>query len=396
MRYISLRNLPDEMGRENLEISSILAARLFYAIMWFNISPALIPISETFHVNFSLMGLTLALFLLGAGIFQIPAGIISARLGARNTALIGLYVMTAGSLLTWKSPDFISVLLSRFATGVGAAFFFSTGIALLGGIAPSRTASLIGYYNASYNVGASAGIIAFSPMVSLFGWRDDFLVSALLLLVVSLFMQWQVKPMGIKYRMNGSAIRGRLFSPYIWIIGLGFLGLWALNYSVPEYFKSFAESAGIGINTAAILGGIIPISGIAGGILVHYFRKGRIILKASVFSVLSGLLIISVPFVAHLWYWLILVFIGVSATIVISMEYAIVASSEESREYLALSIGVINSIQIGLGSAVAAIAGLLDAYGFMWTWIFIGVLAIITIPVLSVANIRGVLKSPAQ
>lgn len=374
------------MGRKNLEISSILVARLFYSIMWFNVSPALIPISETFHVSFSLMGLTLALFLLGAGVFQIPAGIVSARLGARNTAIIGLYVMIFGSLFTWMAPDFDILLVSRFVTGVGAAFFFSTAIALLGGISPSRTASLIGYYNASYNVGASAGIIAFTPVVVILGWRDDFLISGLLLLIATIFMQWQIKPMGIKYRMSLEAIRSRLLSPYIWIIGLGFLGLWALNYSVPEYFKSFAESAGIGSNTAAVLGGIIPISGIAGGILVHFVRKGRVILRASIFSLIAGTLVISIPFVAHIGYWFILVFVGVSATLVISMEYAIVASMEKNREYLALSVGVINSIQIGLGATIAAIAGFLDALGFMWTWIFIGAMAIITIPVLSLGK----------
>ena len=377
------------MGKQGLEIGSVLVSRLFYSVMWFNISPALIAISNTFHVSFSLMGIAVAIFLVGAGIFQIPAGIISARIGARNTAIIGLYVMVAGSLLSWIAANFTMLLAARFITGIGAAFFFSTAIAILGGISPGKTASLIGYYNASYNIGASAGIIAFTPVVSYLGWRDDFLISALLLLAACVFMQSQIKPMGIKYRMEGAAIRERLLSPYIWIIGIGFLGLWALNYSVPEYFKSFAESVGIGSGTAAVLGGIIPLSGIAGGMLVPLFRNGRVILKAAVFSALTGTAIILIPLTSHISYWFILVFTGFAATLVISLEYAVVASLEKNREYLALSIGVINSIQIGLGSMVAAIAGLLDAYGFIWTWIFIGSLAIATIPFLLLSRLSS-------
>ena len=375
------------MKKDNLEVSSILVSRLFYSVMWFNISPALIAISKTFDVNFSLMGIALALFLVGAGIFQIPAGIISARIGARNTAMIGLYVMVGGSLLSWVSPDFAVFLSSRFITGIGAAFFFSTAIAILGGISPGKTASLIGYYNASYNLGATAGIIAFSPVVVYLGWRDDFLISALLLLAATLFMQYEVKPRGIKFHMDGAAIRERLLSPYIWIIGIGFLGLWAMNYSVPEYFKSFAETVGIGTGTASVLGGIIPLSGIAGGLLVPFFRRGRVIIKAGIFSAIAGIVIIMLPFSPHLSYWFILIFVGLAATLVISLEYAVVASFEKENEYLALSVGVINSIQIGLGSLIAAIAGLLDGYAFMWTWIFLGIFAIATIPVLTAKGI---------
>jgi len=59
------------MKKDNLEVSSILVSRLFYSVMWFNISPALIAISKTFDVNFSLMGIALALFLVGAGILPV-------------------------------------------------------------------------------------------------------------------------------------------------------------------------------------------------------------------------------------------------------------------------------------------------------------------------------------
>ncbi len=125
-------------------IGAILTARLFYSVNWYNVSPALVPIGHAYGISLAETSLSLSLFLVGAGIFQVPAGIVASRIGARKTALMGLYLMSAAAILTSISPSFEVLLALRFAVGVGAAMFFSTAIALLNDLATGSLTSVIG------------------------------------------------------------------------------------------------------------------------------------------------------------------------------------------------------------------------------------------------------------
>lgn len=368
------------MPRGNsLGIPAIMVSRLFYALNWYNISPALVPISQTFGVPFSYTGLALSSFLLGAGIFQLPAGIVSSRIGARRTALLGLYLMGGAAILSAYSSSFVELVGLRFLVGVGAAFYFSTSIAILNEIAPARIAGLIGYYNASFNIGAGAGIIAFTPLIPLFGWRIDFLISGVVVLASAIFLQIAIKRGAIYGGFDSKNIRARLLDSRTWLLGVGLVGLWSLNYTLPEYFKSYGSLISINPNIAGLMGGIIPIAGIAGGILAGTFRRYNPLRLAAALVISIGILVMAIPFMPYVGLWVILIAVGLVATIVISLEYAIVALMDKDSRYMALNIGLINSIQIGIGSVVPAIFGFIEIYGFSYSWIFLGAFSMITL-----------------
>ncbi len=368
------------MPRGNsIGISSVMVSRLFYALNWYNISPALLPISQSFNVPFSYTGLALSSFLLGAGIFQLPAGIVSSRIGARRTALIGLYLMAAAAILSSYSANFIELVCLRFLVGVGAAFYFSTAIAILNEIAPERIAGMIGYYNASFNIGAGAGIIAFTPLIPIFGWRMDFLVSGIVVLASAIFMQLAIKRGAIYGGFDSKNIRARLLDRRTWFLGIGLVGLWSLNYTLPEYFKSYGSLISINPNIAGLMGGIIPIAGIVGGVFAGTFRRSNPLRLAAILVIIIGLLVMAIPFIPYLGLWFILIAVGLVATIVISLEYAIVALMDRDSRYMALNIGLINSIQIGIGSVVPAVFGFVELYGFSYSWLFLGAFSISTL-----------------
>lgn len=366
-------------GRNDLGISAVMVSRLFYALNWYNISPALVPISQTFDVPFSYSGLALSSFLLGAGIFQLPAGIVSSRLGARRTALMGLYVMAASAIASAYSANFTELVVLRFMVGVGAAFYFSTAIAILNEIAPARIAGMIGYYNASFNIGAGAGIIAFTPLIPIFGWRIDFLASGVAVLAAAIFLQLSIRRGPIYGGFEGRNIRARILDRRTWLLGVGLVGLWALNYTLPEYFKSYGTLISINPNIAGLMGGIIPIAGIAGGVLAGTIKHRNPLRLAAMLVVAIGVLVMSIPFMPYLGLWVVLVAVGLVATIVISLEYAIVALMDKDSRYMALNIGLINSIQIGIGSAVPALFGFIEIYGFSYSWLFLGAFSMSTL-----------------
>lgn len=351
--------------------------RLFYSLNWYNISPALVPISQTFGVPLSYTGIALSSFLFGAGIFQLPAGIVSSRIGARRTALLGLYIMAASAIVSAFSATFLEVVLLRFGVGVGAAFYFSTAIALLNELDSENITKMIGYYNASFNLGAGGGIIVFTPIVPVLGWRFDFLSSGIAVLASTLFLQLAVKVGGTYSGFDYHGLKTRLLDRRIWIIGVGLVGLWALNYTLPEYFKTYAGLIGVNPNVAGIMGGIIPIAGIAGGLLTGALRRYNPLKLSSILVVAIGSLVILMPKLPIIGLWAVLIFTGVFATVVISLEYGIIALMDRSSRYMALNVGLINSIQIGIGSTIPAIFGFIVAFGFSYSWMFLGSLAII-------------------
>lgn len=365
--------------RSSAGIVSIMTSRLFYAMNWFNISPALLPISQTFGVPLSYTGLTLSSFLLGAGVFQLPAGILSSKIGSRKTALLGLYVMSVSAVLSAFSSTFAELIVLRFLVGVGAAFYFSTAIALLNELDPENITKMIGYYNASFNIGAGAGIIVFTPLIPIYGWRMDFLVSGLFVLVSALFLQIAIKKGDHYTSFDLQGLRTRLLDRRTWFIGIGLVGIWALNYTLPEYFKTYATLIGINPNIAGIMGGAIPIAGIAGGVLAATFRRFNPLRLGPVLVVIIGILVILIPEMPYAGLWFVMVLTGLIATIVISLEYGIIAMMDRSSRYMALNVGLINSIQIGIGSTVPTIFGFIVAYGFSYSWMFLGVFSIATL-----------------
>ncbi len=358
---------------------SIMLSRVFYSLNWFNISPALVPIGQTFHVNLGETGLLLSSFLVGAGIFQLPAGVISSRIGAKSTAMTGLFLMSFAVIGCAYSPDFIILVILRFVVGVGAALYFSTAIGILGELYSAKLTAMIGIYNSSYNIGAGAGVILFTPIVDIYGWRSDFLISGLAMLFVTIFT-FVVLPASKRYtRIELSALKERILNRKIWIVAIGFVGLWALNYTFPEFFSTYAQSIGIQDYVAGVMGGMILMFGIVGGVISGFVRKFNVIRISIAASILIGAVVITIPFTGYYGLWAIIAFEGMFATLVISLEYAVVAKIETDKTYIALSVGLINSIQIGIGSTVPYLFGFIESYGYIYSWIFLGLLAIITL-----------------
>src|SRR5437867_11852542 len=81
--------LQSASSRRWLVLCSVLTSRVIYTINWFNIAPLLGAtglIAVALNVDLPSQGLLTSSFLLGAGIFQIPAGIVAARRGPQNTS----------------------------------------------------------------------------------------------------------------------------------------------------------------------------------------------------------------------------------------------------------------------------------------------------------------------
>src|SRR5947199_10157460 len=142
------------MEKRWLVLSSVLTSRVIYTINWFNISPALFLIGVEFGVDLPSLGILTASFLAGAGIFQIPAGIASARWGPKNTSQLGMLLLSLSGIGEGLSPNFPVLIVFRFLLGVGAALFFSPAFGICTSLFKTVEGGMVpGLYNTCVDTG---------------------------------------------------------------------------------------------------------------------------------------------------------------------------------------------------------------------------------------------------
>ncbi|MBU1567077.1 MAG: MFS transporter [Proteobacteria bacterium] len=122
-----------------------------------------------FIVTFYLLTITVTLVFWGG---------FADRLGRGNIYLTGMLVFSVGSLACYFSSSYQSLLASRFLQALGASMMMSSGPVLIKMVFPAdhlgRSLGLVGIATAS---GLLAGPFISGLLLSMFSWREIFLVS---------------------------------------------------------------------------------------------------------------------------------------------------------------------------------------------------------------------------
>lgn len=183
---------------------SILAARVFYAVNWFNVAaifPLLILDFEKHDIG--LLGSISTAFFIGVGLLQVPAGILAARYSARTAAIFGIALSSSAALLCGFITDESQLILLRFVVGAGMAFFFSSGIVLIAKHAvaignngvSSKTRDkkkspgfAIGLMNAAHSGGGILGLFGWIVIAQMFGWRTSLVLGGAIGIATAMLM----------------------------------------------------------------------------------------------------------------------------------------------------------------------------------------------------------------
>lgn len=360
----------------------ILASRIVYAMNWYNLAPALSGIQSEYSVTLAKAGLVFSFFLLGAGFFQVISGIIAARVGSKTNCVIGLLIMSVSGFAGVIAPNFYLFLALRFLGGVGAAFFFSSAVAVLNDSYPDRISALTGYYVATFDLGAGIVVLAFTPLTVLFGLVGNEIVLGFITLIMAFLFLVSV-PSGEKYdRVESGVIMQRLRDGRFWFLAVAFSGLWSANYLFSEYLKSYAFSQGASEIYAGILGSSVLFFGFLGSFVSSRIHTSRYLRTAVLMVIALGISLIWVPFFGFPGMWVSSFIVGVFTTTVLAIIYTMVVMMEQNRRYVALNSGLFNSIQIMLGFSITVVFTVVLTYGFTYAWIFMGLFAVSTLPFL--------------
>jgi MFS family permease len=364
-----------------------------YAVNWYTIGAVLPAIGRTLAAGPVQLGIVLGAFLVGVGIFQVPAGFASIRYGARRVSLAGIAVLGASSVLCAFAPSWQILAGLRFLGGVGAAFFFSPALSLIASYFPAgQRGPIIGLYNGGFSIGGAVGLFGGAYVGGLVGWPGALAVGGVALLAMA-GIAALILPIAPQEGAGGSVAelwrRGRdvLASRSIWALSLALTGFWGAIYVVAQYFVTYGDEIHPewGLAIAALAAVVVIVSfpgGPVGGWLAE--RGGDRRRLAAVFAAVAGALVLAIPFVSFVPLVVLMVTLGFFDGVVFAILYIIPTYLPESRgEGLALGVGVVNSIQVILGSALAIAFGfVVSVAGFTAAWEFAGATSIAFLPLL--------------
>ena len=396
-------------GKRAGPTATLFIARVVYAFNWYNVGAVLPLIGSSLAAGPVQLGIILGAFLVGAGLFQVPAGLAAIRYGARAVSLFGLVVLGAASLASAFSPNWETLAALRAVAGFGAAFFFAPALSLIASYFPAgQRGPVIGFYNGGFSIGGAAGIIGGVYLGIVGGWPLALGVGGAVLLAVAAVSSWALPeagpaPPAASTLSLGLAARRIMGSRSIWALSLALAGFWAAIYLVAQDFVDFGVTVhpawGVAL-PAALATGLIVASfpgGPVGGWLAERGRDRRAL--AGAFTALAGALVLVIPFAPLALLVPVMLGLGFAEGIVFAILDPIPTYlPESSGEGLALGVGVVNSIQVSIGSGLAVLFGLIVAtYGYTVAWEFIGALTLGALPLLLLvdASRGGQRPSPA-
>jgi MFS family permease len=377
------QTLQSASSRRWLVLGSVLTSRVIYTINWFNIAPLLGTtglIAVALNLDLPSQGLLTSSFLLGAGIFQIPAGIVSARWGPKNTSQLGILILSLSGVGEGLSPNFPVLLVSRFLLGLGAALFFAPAIGILTPLfKPEEEGFVLGLYNSCFNIGGAIGLFGWVLVTDFLGWRDGLILGGLIGIVSVAIGQIVIPGDKKPDRALRKSMRPVFKSRNIWLLGFGVLGLWGAIFSSSSFLEAYTKDTfKISPYVSGLMASLIMFASIFGGPLGGWlsdrFRLRKIFILVPGIVVSVGIILFGVSQPLELWFLIPLV--GFMDSIVFSTMYASASQYPEvGHEYAPLGISIINSVQI-LGSYPIPILFtlLVSEYGNNYSpgWFFMG------------------------
>jgi MFS transporter, ACDE family, multidrug resistance protein len=385
--------------------ATLLVARAVYAYNWYDIGGVLPLVGEHFAIGTVDRGIVLAAFLVGAAVFQLPAGYVAMRWGSRATSIAALGVMGAFALASAASPSWVVLLLLRFGAGGGAAFFFAPALGLVTAYYPSgRRGFMIGAYNAAFSGGSAVGLFVSAFVGPLWGWAVPLGLGGALLLAVMAVAALTLPPTPDEVRIASKQLVREsapvLRSRGLWAVAVGGAGLWGGFYIAAQYFVNFAHAVhpGWSLAVAAAAPTVMIVVEIAGGPLGGWFgERSRDMRRGLVaWGVVAGIVLAAVPWLGLAAAVVAFAVLGFSAGVTFALLYLIPTYLPEvTGHVVALGLGLVNFVQILLGSAIALGFALIAAGpGYAWAWVATGAACIVFLPALRLAGAPGLRPLP--
>lgn len=254
-------------------------------------------IADDFHVSVSTAGQLITVYAIVYAVAGPALLVLTSRIERKKLYLTSLFIFFIGNIITYFSPNFIVMMISRVITGMSAALVVVLSLTIAAKIVkPTHQAKALGLIY----MGISSSLVLGVPLGILisdsFGWRVVFLCIAALtigsIILVALFLERTPgeKPIPLSVQLK-SAFSAKMGSAH-----LATMFMLAGHYTLYAYFTPFLETTlhlnAFWVSFFYFIFGVSAISGGAlGGTLADLIgpRKSIIVVIGS-FAVILSLL----------------------------------------------------------------------------------------------------------
>jgi len=220
------------MKSHKIATLSLLLARVVYTINWFNIASIFYLVASDFIEDIAMLGIISASFLIGVGLFQVPAGIIAAKYGPRKIAIYGIIIASSAALATGFAANTLQITLLRFIVGLGMACFFGPSVILVSKYLGKESEGLgIGLLNSAHALGGIIGLFGWVMLAEYLGWRAALILSGGLGISTAIMLNSallkDVDEIRNEFKIRISHVFSTIFNKSLIILGITLLGFQA-------------------------------------------------------------------------------------------------------------------------------------------------------------------------
>jgi MFS family permease len=354
----------------------------------------LLPIlAQAFGLSYAQVGIVKAANLSTMGVLEIPAGLISERLGTRLPLVFGLLMVGTGYLWLSQAAGFGAILFSLMLAGIGAAFQHTLSSAIIAAAFPAAARRpALGTYNAAGDIGKLAMSGLFTLLIGFgAGWHVISLgygAAAIALAVAILVLFTQARVGG---RPRRAVVKGSdEATPSGWGIRnrAAFANLCAVNFldsTVQAGFGTFVAFLMIERGVEVSLAGLAVVLTLAGGVVGKFCcgflaRRMGVVPSLALVQVLTVAGILAVTYLPVGTAFALLPALGIFLQGSSSITYATVTdifAAERQARGFSLIYTTSNLSSVAAALALGVIS---DAFGMEATMLTMAGLTALTLP----------------
>ncbi|MEN9708861.1 MAG: hypothetical protein RIQ68_1269, partial [Pseudomonadota bacterium] len=157
----------------DLRIMSVVGAAHFTSHFFQLVLPPLFPLMrESLGVTYTELGLLMAVFFAGSGLFQILAGFVVDRVGAHVVLPAGMALLAGSIMLMGFAPSLWMLYVLALLGGIGNSVYHPADYSVLTGrITPQRMARAYSVHTVTGTLGWAAAPISMTALAHLYDWR---------------------------------------------------------------------------------------------------------------------------------------------------------------------------------------------------------------------------------
>jgi MFS family permease len=391
-------------------VISLLLARIFYSVNWFNISSMFYLIAADFKQDISMLGFITAAFYIGIGLFQVPAGILAAKYGPKRIAIYGIIITSSAALLSGLAVFLLQITTLRFIVGLGMALFFGPSVILISKYLGKGSEGYgVGLLNSAHALGGIIGIFGWIVIAQLIGWRMSIVLGGLLGLTTAFILYIVLSTKKEKegeekekkiithsspslspyFKVKLSDIQNTLSNRSLIILGVILLGF-QISSTLTSTFTVYYLNQHLNVNPiiAGLIGSLPLIMALAfSSIFGKVYDRAKDAKKLLI--ILGTLGTLSIAGIATDVFYIVIVSI-VTASIFMSGGFVIVYArakqvNELKPEYQPLAVSFVNGIGLFGGFWVPMVFSIIvTSMGYNLAWLFGSLFsfALIIVPIL--------------